>query len=279
MKTRSIGTAASLTVMMAFAAIAASAQNYRSDSPREIRVIVNGDTIQFNDIGPREINGRLLVPLRGVLEKLGAYVDWDARTQTVLANREGTKIEIPIGSRFASVNGERVHLDVAATTIGGSTMVPLRFLSETLGARVSWDYQTNTARISSRDGFATTVNDDNSTTATADYRRQRREEAAQNARASRMPVVESVDSDLNGGRLQGGDTINVTMRATAGGRAFFRIRGVVGERKMTETSPGLYEGSWRAPNDREFRINRADILAFVGVGTRSTAEKTPDSLR
>jgi hypothetical protein len=264
---------------MAFATVAASAQTYRSDAPREIRVIVNGDQIEFNSIGPREINGRLLVPLRGVLEKLGAYVDWDAGTQTVLANREGTKIEIPIGSRYATVNGERMHLDVAAITISGNTMVPLRFLSETLGARVNWDYQTNTARISSGDGSATTGRNEDSNPNTSAYRRQRREDSAQSVRDSKMPVIESVDTDFAGGRLPGGDTINVTMRATPGGRGFFRIRGVVGERKMTETSAGLYEGSWRSTTGRDYRVNRADILAFVGLGSRSTAEKTPDVLR
>src|SRR2546423_4443643 len=99
MNGRTIGTATALAAMMALPGAAASAQTYRHDAPREIQVIVNGDKIDFDTIGPREINGHLLVPLRGVLEKLGAYVDWDAGTHTVLANREGTRIEIPIGSR------------------------------------------------------------------------------------------------------------------------------------------------------------------------------------
>lgn len=275
MNRRLLATAASLSASIALPSLAASAQTYRYDAPREIQVIVNGDRIDFPTIGPREINGRLLVPLRGVLEKLGAYVDWDAATQTVLANREGTRIEIPIGSRYATVNGERMHVDVAPITISGITMVPLRFLSETLGARVNWEERTNTARISSGDGSATTGRNEDANAASNAYRGQRREGESQGGRDMKMPVVESVDSDFMGGRLSGGETILVTMRATPGGKAFFRIRGVVGERKMQETSAGVYEGWWRAPSGRDFRVNRSDILAFVGVGSRSTAEMSP----
>src|ERR1051325_8015644 len=196
MNTRIIATAA-LGALMVTAAAALQAQTYRHDAPREIQVIVNGDRIDFKSIGPREINGRLLVPLRGVLEKLGAFVEGDVATHTVLANREGTKIEIPIGSRFATVNGERMHVDVAPITILGHTMVPLRFLSETLGARVNWDEQTNTARISSGDGSATTGRNEDATSANSSYRRQRREDMSHTCRDSRMPVVESVETDYN----------------------------------------------------------------------------------
>ena len=81
--------------------------------------------------------------------------------------------------------------------------------------------------------------------------------------------------EFRGGKLISGETIQITMRATPGGKGFFRIQGVVGERKMQETSAGVYEGTWRAPAGRNFRVNRADILAFVVVGERATAEKTP----
>src|SRR5438045_3481167 len=198
MKTRIIATAA-LGALMVTAASASQAQTYRHDAPREIQVIVNGDRIEFKTIGPREINGRLLVPLRGVLEKLGAFVEWDVATHTVLANREGTKIEIPIGSRFATVNGERMHVDVAPITISGNTMVPLRFLSETLGARVDWDEQANTARISSGAGSATTGRNEEPSSANSAYRRQRREDRPQGAgRGSNRPNVVSVETEFRG---------------------------------------------------------------------------------
>ena len=106
-------------------------------------------------------------------------------------------------------------------------------------------------------------------------RLHRAEDETARGRDSRMPVVESVTTDFQGDSVRGGERIHVTMRATPGGRGFFRIRGVVGEQKMDETSPGVYELRWRSPEDKEFRVRRADFLAFVVVGDRATAEKNP----
>jgi len=231
---------------------------------QDIRVVVNGRPVEFDTVGPREYNGRVLVPLRGVLEELGATVDWDANTRTVIATNRNMEIDLPIGSRFARVNNERVALDVPAMTIGGSTMVPLRFISETLGASVRWNPATATVRISTG-------------ARSADFTEPSRPigRAYRTPRSGMMPVVQSVTTDLAGSRLYGGETVKVTMHATPGGKAFFRIRNVFGERKMEEIEPGLYVGTWRAPADQSYRINRDDILAFVLVGDRATAEEHP----
>src|SRR5688572_15228715 len=83
----------------------------------EIRVHVNGEAVAFEGIGPRRLGGRVMVPLRGVLEKLGAHVGWDKATQTVIASRGNMDVELPIGSRTARVNGKEVTLDVPARII------------------------------------------------------------------------------------------------------------------------------------------------------------------
>src|SRR5262245_40284368 len=103
-----------------------------------INVRVNGEPIAFEGTQPRAVNGRVLVPLRGVLEKLGASIDWMQDSQTVVATRGNTEIDLPIGSRTAKINGQNVTLDVPAMTLGGRTMVPLRFVSQALGADVTW---------------------------------------------------------------------------------------------------------------------------------------------
>ncbi len=112
-----------------------------------INVRVNGDPVRFEGAQPRQMNGRVLVPLRGVLEKMGANVDWIASNQTVVATMGDTELNLPIGSRTATVNGRDVRLDVPAMTIAGSTMVPLRFVSEALGADVRWSDATQTVAI------------------------------------------------------------------------------------------------------------------------------------
>jgi hypothetical protein len=116
-----------------------------------INVRVNGEPVAFEGTQPREVNGRVLVPLRGVLEKLGASIDWRQDSQTVIATRGNTEIDLPIGSRVATVNGREVALDVPAMTFGGRTMVPLRFISQALGADVTWSANTQTVMIDTGD--------------------------------------------------------------------------------------------------------------------------------
>jgi hypothetical protein len=114
---------------------------------QQIQVVVNGNPVQFEGQGP-EMNGdRVLVPLRGVLEQMGAHVDWNPATQTVSARRAGTNVMLHIGETTASVNGEPVTLDVPAQIVGGSTMVPLRFVGEALGENVHWNAATSTVTI------------------------------------------------------------------------------------------------------------------------------------
>ncbi len=102
-----------------------------------IRVYVDGQIVNF-DVPPNVIQGRVLVPLRGVFERLGATVDYDAKTQHIVAVRGEQTVELTLGSRQARLNGKPALLDVAAFTIGDRTMVPLRFISESLGASVQW---------------------------------------------------------------------------------------------------------------------------------------------
>lgn len=114
----------------------------------QIRVELNGDPVRFYGTQPKELDGRVMVPLRGVLEKMGATVDWDAGSQTVRAAKGDMELELPIGSRTARINNRSVRLDVPAMTMAGSTMVPLRFVSEALGADVAWSGRSQTVMIS-----------------------------------------------------------------------------------------------------------------------------------
>lgn len=133
--------AAAATALCAACAVTATAQM------NPVRVVVNGQPIAFEGTQPRMVDGRVLVPLRGVLEDIGAAVDWRPATQTVIATKAETEIDMPIGSRIATVNGRPVTLSVPAVVIDGRTMVPLRFMSEALGARVRWSGDTDTVRI------------------------------------------------------------------------------------------------------------------------------------
>ncbi|MCC6729526.1 MAG: copper amine oxidase N-terminal domain-containing protein [Chthonomonadales bacterium] len=146
MRLLTIGRAAALGILFCAASAAASAQ--------DITVRVNGETVSFPGTQPREVGGRVLVPLRGVLEDMGAHVRWRPDDNTVVATRGQTRIVLPIGRRDARVDGRRVRLDVPAMIVNGSTMVPLRFVSESLGAEVHWRSATRTVAISTSDEYA-----------------------------------------------------------------------------------------------------------------------------
>jgi len=97
-------------------------------------------------------DGSTLVPLRGVFEGLGAKVEWNQVTQTVTGTKGSTVIKLTVGKSTATVNGKIVTLSAKAEIINGSTMVPLRFIAEALGAKVEWEAPTYTAVITSSGG-------------------------------------------------------------------------------------------------------------------------------
>lgn len=111
-----------------------------------IQVILNGAKLDF-DVAPVILEGRTLVPLREIFNAMGVNVNWDGKNQIITAQSEGITINLPIGSKTPTVNNVIVPLDVPATIIGGRTLVPVRFISESSGAMVRWDESTKTIYI------------------------------------------------------------------------------------------------------------------------------------
>ena len=111
-----------------------------------ISVILNGDTLSFTQ-PPVIENGTTLVPMRTIFEALGAEVNWDNNTKTVTAVKDSTTINLTINAVNAYVNEKTISLSVPAKIINGNTMVPLRFVGESLGATVKWDGETKTITI------------------------------------------------------------------------------------------------------------------------------------
>jgi endonuclease YncB( thermonuclease family) len=105
------------------------------------------------DAPPIIHNGRVLVPLRAIFEALGATVRWDAGNQTITGERGGKTVILRIGSLQATVSGRQVPLDVPPAIISGRTMVPTRFIAESLGARVDWDERTRTVALQVNDSI------------------------------------------------------------------------------------------------------------------------------
>lgn len=110
------------------------------------QVSLNGQPLATS-VSPVTRDGRTLVPMRDIFQALGASVQWNALTQGIVANKGNTNISLQIGNRSAVVNGQKVMLEQPAILYNGNTMVPLRFVSEAMGAKVGWNNATEIASI------------------------------------------------------------------------------------------------------------------------------------
>ncbi|MFZ5642940.1 MAG: stalk domain-containing protein [Bacillota bacterium] len=108
---------------------------------------VDGRKIGIEDETMLVVNGRVMVPLRMILESLGAKVGWEESTQTVTVVKGSRTVTLRIGDSVAKINNNTVIMSPPALVKNGRTMVPIRFISEALGAKVDWDGNSNTVRI------------------------------------------------------------------------------------------------------------------------------------
>lgn len=111
-----------------------------------IKIIINSEPKTF-DVMPQIIDGRTMVPMRGIFEAFGAEITWVDVTKTVVAETPDVAITLTVGKTTAKVNGETKNLDVPAQIIDGRTLVPVRFIAESLGCKVEWQADTKTVVI------------------------------------------------------------------------------------------------------------------------------------
>ena len=112
-----------------------------------ISVTIDGNPIIFQGQQPVSIDGRTLVPARGVFEALGFDVRWDGDLRQVVLTNDLNVVIMNIGSTQFTNNGITHQLDVPAQIINGSTMVPLRAPLESVGYQLDWTASTQTVII------------------------------------------------------------------------------------------------------------------------------------
>ncbi|MGN1004595.1 MAG: N-acetylmuramoyl-L-alanine amidase [Oscillospiraceae bacterium] len=138
--------------------------SYKPASVSIVRLALNGVVLD-SDVPAFIRGGRTMVPVRLITERMGASVQWYAQTNQVAISLNGSTVTLKIGSSQALVNGEEVTLYDGVPAMVANyngierTMVPLRFVSEQLGAQVGWEQETYTAVITS--GETETVPEDN----------------------------------------------------------------------------------------------------------------------
>jgi endonuclease YncB( thermonuclease family) len=116
---------------------------------KAIDVKVDGKQVQF-DAPPEVLQGRTMIPIRAVVETMGAEVKLSGKDYFTIS-KGATVIKIVWNSKTAYVNGKSLQLPIPAYTKNGRTYVPLRFVSEALAATVGYDNETNTALVESFD--------------------------------------------------------------------------------------------------------------------------------
>ncbi len=122
-----------------------------------ISVKLNGADVEFSNQQPVIVDGRTLIPLRGVFEKLGYEITWDGATKSAEFVNESKKVKITVNSNTFVVDDDMVYeLDVPAQIINGSMMLPLRAVGEAAGLEVGWDGESKTVSLSSAGAEQTT---------------------------------------------------------------------------------------------------------------------------
>jgi len=128
-----------LLTIMIFLTLLVTLANHATAVESQVRVFVDGTEVQFPDQKPFvNSDNRTLVPVRFVSEALGAQVDWCGLRRTVQITYNDKQILLEIGIKKATVGLSIVSLDTAPSIVNDRTMVPLRFVSECLGAVVDW---------------------------------------------------------------------------------------------------------------------------------------------
>ncbi|MFD2334551.1 copper amine oxidase N-terminal domain-containing protein [Cohnella sp. GCM10020058] len=106
---------------------------------------LNGETFEIDPgygTAPALIDGSAYLPVRFMTEAVGGDIRWEAATHTVRIDTAHVSMKLTIGEKTAVVNGKEQQLLGAPYISNGRTMLPFRFLGETLGFDVSWDAAT-----------------------------------------------------------------------------------------------------------------------------------------
>lgn len=103
-----------------------------------VTVYVDDKLISFDSDPYINSDGRTMVPIRFVSERLGGTVGWDPQKMVVTIEKNSDTIKMIIGDRGVTKNGKLQFMDTTPVIKQSRTMVPIRFISEYLGAKVEW---------------------------------------------------------------------------------------------------------------------------------------------
>jgi len=104
-------------------------------------ILVNGMISELDpgfSTTPILLNNRTMLPVRSIIEILGGHISWDEEQQRVSISCNGHRVDLRIGDDLAILDAKEIRIEVSPVIIAGRTMLPLRFISESLGCYVVW---------------------------------------------------------------------------------------------------------------------------------------------
>ncbi|MFZ4506364.1 MAG: stalk domain-containing protein [Fimbriimonas sp.] len=141
--------AATTTVVTKSAALVPVAKGDRFPNLATFAVVFNSQLVKF-DVAPRVDEGIPMTPLRHLLEKAGAKVQWENSTKSVTTTGGGSDLSLQIGEKLAKVGNLEVSLELAPYIDRGRTIVPISFIREALNVDVQFDKATGHVLITSK---------------------------------------------------------------------------------------------------------------------------------
>lgn len=235
-------------------ALGATTSGAQAQDTATIRL--NGQPLATS-VAPIVRNGSTLVPMRDIFEALGATVVWNPRTQAIKAQKGGTDIWLQIGNRTARVDGDEKLLAQVPILYRRSTLVPLRFVSEALGADVNWNGARRVVRINTNGRIANGNNNSG------------QEVAGTVTIPSGAVVPVTLDATLTSETARVGDSFSATVKSERAGDSEFptgtKLRGRVSEvRAKGNGTPGVLGLEFRQavlPNGRTVAVS-GDLISL-----------------
>ncbi|TXK83527.1 phosphate/phosphite/phosphonate ABC transporter substrate-binding protein [Paenibacillus sp. N3.4] len=123
-------------------------------------ILIDNQTLNF-EVPPVNNKGTIMVPMRAVFEELHANVTWHEEDQKVTAEKEGISIVLILGSPFAYINDRAVVLSSSPYVSKENAMVPVRFISEAFGAKVTWNQMNQRVTITTKQDSVETLPQNN----------------------------------------------------------------------------------------------------------------------
>lgn len=129
--------------------------NNKNTKVNDVNINIDGKILK-TDFKAYNVNGRTFIPIREVTENLGAIVSWDNKLKSATVNYGDKNLVLQINSNVVYLNGKKQKIDknsvprfanYSQPRKESKTMVPIRFISETLGYDVDWDQKTSTVFI------------------------------------------------------------------------------------------------------------------------------------